>query len=220
MKPYYSDELVQLFHGDALEITDWTTADVLCTDPPYGVRWRRGANKLRGDYGHGGIANDQDTTARDAALEVWGDKPGVVFGSLYAPFPARLKHICIYRKASDAGVIGSTTGFRRDVEAVFLVGPWSKRSALWSSVLTSKKSGAVFGCRNLHPHSKPPDLMEFLVSACPPGVIADPFAGCGSTLIAARNLGRSVVGVEIHEPYCEIIARRLDQGALGFGEAS
>ena len=157
MSVYYQDDAVTLHHGDCREITEWLAADVLVTDPPYGIGWKRGVNGARGSKSHAGIANDTDTTVRDAALGAWGDRPG---GNPY----------------SAAGRTG-------------------------------------------HPHAKPLDLMEGLISAAPPGVIADPFAGSGSTLVAAKALGRTAIGVELEERYCEVIAKRLSQGVLNFGEA-
>jgi site-specific DNA-methyltransferase (adenine-specific) len=71
-----------------------------------------------------------------------------------------------------------------------------------------------------HPTEKPVRLLNDLLAKCPPGFVADPFAGSGGTLIAARNGGRGSVGVEIEERYCEIIARRLDQGVLDFGDGA
>lgn len=219
-EPYYADEHVRLYHGKAEEVAEWLSADVLVCDPPYGIGWRRGVKKGRGDAGHAGIANDDNTAARDAALVAWGDRPGLVFGSFYAPAPPH-RHLLVYRKPPDSGVVGSTTGWRRDIEPIYLTGRWPQRAARWSSLLPTVTAGAGnLAGRNGHPHAKPLDVMEQLIDACPPGVIADPFAGSGSTLVAARNLGRMAIGVELEERYCEMAARRLSQGALVFGEVA
>ena len=62
--------------------------------------------------------------------------------------------------------------------------------------------------------------MTLLLDRCPPGVIADPFAGSGSTGVAAKALGRKAILVELEERFCEIAARRLAQDVLDFTEAT
>lgn len=228
MTPYYDADGITLYLGDCREIPQWLTADVLITDPPYGIGWKRSENKARASKAHDGIANDHDVTMRDEALNLWWSGPGigrpaVVFGSLAATFPRGIKQTLVWHKPNDAGVVGSVTGFRRDIEAVFLAGNWPQRNVEWSRVLRSR--AAMVGGSNSpagrtgHPHSKPLDLMEQLIAAAPPGVVADSFAGSGATLLAARSQGRRAIGVELHEPYCELIASRLAQGDL-FGGAA
>ena len=87
MNPYYSDEWVTLYHGDCREVTEWMAADVLVTDPPYGIGWTKGTNVARLSRSHDGIQNDEDTSVRDAVLEGWGARPAVGVPAL-RPRPA------------------------------------------------------------------------------------------------------------------------------------
>ena len=224
-KAYYSDDSVVLLHGDCLELADlWTCADVLVTDPPYGRGWKQGdTGTLRGwkSDRHEGIANDDTTAARDAALSAWGGRPAVVFGDLLVPPPDGAKHVLIYDKGNDAGFTGAVGGYRRNVEAVYLLGGHGSGLGGRSAILrTSVSAGGNLARKTGHPHTKPLDVMETLIAKCPPGIIADPFAGSGSTLVAAKQLGRRAIGVELEERYCEVIARRLSQGVLDFGEGA
>ncbi|MBU8834457.1 site-specific DNA-methyltransferase [Mycolicibacterium goodii] len=214
---YYADDYVTLYHGDCREITAWLAADVLVTDPPYGISWEHhggGVGPKTKTTKHDGIANDDDTTVRDEALRLWPDsRPSIVFGSFRAPAPAGVVQTLVWKKPIDAGVVGSTTGYRTDAELVFLRGPHERRNASRSSVLESR--GGMANYRSGHPHAKPVGILEQLIGWTL-GDVADPFAGSGSTLIAARNLGRKAIGVEIDERYCELTARRLDQLTFDF----
>lgn len=215
MALYYQDDYVTLYHGDALVLFQpWCAADVLVTDPPYGIAWKKGQNNAAKSTAHKGIQNDEDTATRDKALEMWGSRPAIVFGSFRAPAPPRVKQTLVWQKPIDAGVVGSTTGYRTDTELIFLTGLHKQRPPQRSSVLTSH--GGVSRYRTEHPHSKPAAILEQLIEWTD-GVIADPFAGSGSTLVAAKALGRKVIGVELEERYCEIIAKRCAQEVLDFG---
>lgn len=225
--PYYEDEWVTLYHGDCLQITDWLAADVLVTDPPYGRGWVSGQGLTNshgdglGSKSHGGIANDKSTEVRDAALSLWGDRLAAVFGDPLCSQPQGAVQAFVYHKAADSGIKGARAGHRRDVEMIYLCGPWPVGVGGASSVLRSSSwvagpSSPAF--RYGHPHAKPLDILEHLIGM-EPGTIADPFAGSGSTLVAAKALGRKAIGVELEERYAEIAARRLAQDVLDFGGA-
>jgi hypothetical protein len=221
--PYYADDTVTLYHGDCREIDDWLSADVLVTDPPYGIGWTRPFIKAsHHKAAHDGIHNDDDTTVRDAALTSWGaDKPSLVFGSLRAAYPTGWRRMLVFEKPTvGAGLFGVRLPWLSNWEPIFVLGRWPEQTPNRSAVVATRSPAASgysgYTTRAGHAHAKPLDVMEALIDACPPGVVADPFAGSGSTLIAARNLGRRAIGVELDERYCELIARRLSQGAFDF----
>lgn len=209
MSVYYKDDLVTLYHGDCLtEHTEWTTADVLVTDPPYGVAYQSGRKQVP----HLRIASDEDTRARDTALALWGEgRPALVFGSWKKPRPGGVLHRLIWSKGANPGMGSSRMPWGNSDEEIYVMGAgFTGRRE--SNVLVHNTLPSL--TRPDHPTPKPVGLMEKLIVKAPPGVVADPFAGSGATLIAARNLGRECVGVEIEEKYCELIAQRLSQGAL------
>jgi DNA modification methylase len=224
MRPYYQDDFVTLYHGDARSLISkisLETVGAVVTDPPYGIGWKRSAHAARGSSAHAGIANDDDTTVRDEVLALTAPIPAVVFGSFYAPRPEDVRQVLVYWKPADAGVVGSTTGYRRDVEPVYLVGPWPQRNVEWPGVLRScRRSIAAITRETGHPHTKPLDVMRDVIDRCPPGTVLDPFAGSGTTLLAAKDLRRPAIGIELEEGYCRVIAGRLSQDALDFGGAA
>lgn len=74
-----------------------------------------------------------------------------------------------------------------------------------------------------HPCPYPEELPKRCIAASTQqgDIVLDPFMGSGTTLVAAKRLGRKGIGIELEEKYCEIAAKRLAQGALDlFGEAS
>jgi DNA modification methylase len=219
MTLYYADDQVTLYHGDCLEIDAWLAADVLVTDPPYGMAFVSSRTTQKRP-----VANDTDHVVRDAALANWGysgTKPAALFGTWRVPKPPAVRQVLIWNKRGAGPGMGDlSTAFGTSHEEIYLIGHWGKRHTRHGSVITTESSPTGLTTRIGHPTPKPVGLMEILIAAAPDGVIADPFAGSGATLLAARNLGRHAIGVELEEKYCEIIAKRLDQMAIDFGEGA
>lgn len=229
MTLYYQDDYVTLYHGDCTtEHQEWLAADVLVTDPPYGITWRQ----TKGGYKGAGsttrtkadaiaVAGDNTTEVRDAALAAWGKKPAIVFGSWRAARPERVEHRLIWHKAGQSpGPLNAP--FMSQDEEIYVIGKGFRASSPpLRSVIRTDEPRSVEVKRIGHPTPKPVGLMELLVDRCPPGVIGDPFAGSGSTLVAAKAQGRKVIGIELEEKYCEIIAKRCAQDVLDiFGGAA
>lgn len=213
MSIYYQDEHVTLYHGDCREQAAWLDADVLLTDPPYGIDYQSG--RVR-DTLAASILGDKDTAARDGALAAWGDRPAIVFGTWRIPRPEATRARLIWDTKGALGMGDLSIPWKPSDQEIYVLGSGfaGRRD---TNVLTCAPVQSMAKNGRQHPHEKPVPLLERLLAKCPPGVVADPFAGSGSTLRAAANMGRKAIGVEMDERYCEVIAKRLDQYALDFG---
>ena len=212
MKPYYEHEGVTIYHGDCREILPHVKADAVVTDPPYGIAYRsnRGAD-------HDEVCGDLDTAVRDWVLAALPGVPSLVFGRWDVPRPPGTRQRLIWSKAPDPGMGDLSSPWGCSDEEIYVLGSgFTGRRG--SNVITFPKVpvGAK-GVGRDHPTPKPRALMVHLVERCPPGVILDPFMGSGTTLRAAKDLGRKAIGIEIEERYCEIAAKRLAQEVLDFG---
>lgn len=146
--PYYQDDQVTLYHGDCREITAWLTADVLVTDPPYGMafqsRMRKGPKLAR-------IAGDEDTSVRDAVAALWGtDRPALMFGRWSVPAPVGERQRLIWHKASTPGMGDLTLPWGPNFEDIHLLGQGWDREATGlprvGAVITTTQ-GRGGGCR-------------------------------------------------------------------------
>src|SRR4051812_31277268 len=99
MTPYYSDDAVTLYHGDCREVTEWVGADVLVTDPPYGMAYESNRNRDKRNAKVGrSILADGSTEARDTALMMWATRPALVFGKWTRPRPTGTRARLIWDK--------------------------------------------------------------------------------------------------------------------------
>jgi site-specific DNA-methyltransferase (adenine-specific) len=223
---YYDGDGITLYLGDCTTETAWLAADVLVTDPPYGVAYIQGGPRsnvdgVRSVTPTARVIGDDTPAARDAALALWGNRPALVFGSWRVDRPQAVRQRLIWWKRNTNPGLGTATPWSGADEEIYVLGEgWVGPREV--NVLVTDEARASSGglaARVGHPTPKPVGLMERLIAKCPPGVIADPFAGSGATLLAARAAGRAAIGVEIDERYCELIATRLAQGDL-FGETA
>lgn len=213
--PYYADDLVTIYHGDCRE---WMPeADVIVTDPPYGIGW----TGTTASHGHRvlrkAFAIIGDDKPFDPTVVIALGKPTVLFGANhYADrLPASPSWI-VWDKRPTGQVDRYSDG---ELAWTNLGGPLRIFRRLWvGGGSLGKENGIPAGDGRpvgLHPTQKPLDLMRWVIRKCPEGTILDPFMGSGSTLVAAKSLGRKSIGIEIEEKYCEIAAQRCSQEVLG-----
>jgi site-specific DNA-methyltransferase (adenine-specific) len=215
MKPYYEDEFVKIHHGDAREILpSLPRVDLVLTDPPYGVNL--GSNRPNSDIKRqrGPYLSTDDTPefiqsvvvpVIQECIERFGRvvvTPGNRCAWLY-PQPTEIG--CIFHPAGN-GIC--RWGFNMSHPILF----YGKDPKMPNAYANGKISTATAKA-NGHPCPKPLEWMVWLVNRCSleGETILDPFMGSGTTLRAAKDLGRKAIGIEIEERYCEIAAKRCNE---------
>jgi site-specific DNA-methyltransferase (adenine-specific) len=222
VKPYYEDRLVTLYHADCSEVIGSVVAPetvaLLLTDPPYGVSER--TNRKAAGRGKLAECNDFPPVHGDDKpfdpTPLLAFKRAVLFGANY--FSERLP-------PSPSWIIwdkrdGIPSNDNADVELAWsnLGGPARCFRHIWNGMIKASERGE----RRVHPTQKPVALAQWVIGqhTQPGEVVFDPYAGSGSVLVAAKNLGRRAIGVEIERRYCDEIVRRLAQEILFSGEAA
>ena len=227
MKPYYDHAGITIYHGDCRDVMPGLDGvDVLVTDPPYGLSLGS----------HGGASDKRTRELRKGCYESYDDtienyktivapaiseaivatKRGAVFAAAPAAWslPAPVAVGGVYIPAAS----GRTPWGFQNLSLVLFYGvaPDLNKGAKHTTVRRSSRVDAG----HKHPCPKPIMWMLWLVdlSSKQDEIILDPFMGSGTTLRAAKDLGRKAIGIEMEEKYCEMAAKRMSQEVMDFGE--
>lgn len=195
MKPYYSENGIEIYHGDCREsLPSLPPVDLVLTDPPY--------KGFDGERGRNWVYVPLETVPLP-------DVRQFVFWSAMEPFPLSFTAVHIWHKPNGLSAEYYERVFERNGQKVCKV--W--RVAAINSQVVAQMTDDIY---TDHPTQKPLRLIKSILSLDAAQTILDPFMGSGTTLRAAKDLGRKAIGIEIEERYCEIAANRLRQEVLSF----
>ena len=233
--PYYSDEWVTLYHGDALEVLDEiksASVALVVTDPPYVIGAVSAGNMASKSGGWADMMNSAHW------FTAWYRQVNRVLhssGSFWSFANWRTIPV-VMRAAVDAGLPitsmmvwdkewigpGGAQGLRPSYEVCALMAqpgfalPDRGTPDIWRCKVGSHKPHG-------HPAEKPEALIRRIIEACElpaDAVVLDPFAGSGTSLAAAKAAGVRSIGIESEAKWCDVIAERVGQGVLDFGASA
>lgn len=202
---------VTLYNADCREVLpSLPKVDAVVTDPPYGINYASGSATERLWSGGRKIANDYDCTARDEALSLF-DCAALVFGSHKVKEPPRTRQRLIWDQGPALGMGALDLPWKPSHSEIYVLGRGFVGGRNWGSVIYHHPTQAMACNGRQHPNEKPVGLIERLIKWCPDGTICDPFMGSGTTGVAAVNLGRKFIGIEIEPKYFDIACRRISE---------
>jgi DNA modification methylase len=207
---------------------DGKQANLVVTDPPYGVDYEGAAGKIKNDNLKGEVFYQflldaftltEKAMARDASIYVFhADTEGLNFRKAFSEAGFYLSGTCIWKKQS---LVLGRSPYQWQHEPILFgwkkAGKHSwfsdrKQTTIWEFE-KPKKNGD-------HPTMKPVQLIAYPVlnSSMTGSIVLDPFGGSGSTLIACEQTERVCFMVELDEKYCDVIVKRTVE-QLGTAEA-
>lgn len=230
MKPYYQDDAVTIYHGDCRDLLPaLPDVDLLLTDPPYGIGAAREHFGGDGVKRHmTGLLKGKSVPKRNYGDAHWDDRPvdqatlmalirlakwQIIFGGNYFDLgPARCFLVWDKLRGDTDYADGELawTNLQKSVR----IKRWRWNGFLQENMAQKEE--------RWHPTQKPLALIRWTIQQAPEHcrLILDPFMGSGTTLRAAKDMGRKAIGVEIEERYCEIAAKRMAQTVMGIHEVA
>lgn len=211
MKPYYQQDGITIYHGDCADVlASLPNVENVVTDPPYGINASRQRNSAKDGWVYY-VGGDWDADRPSPALlraVIGKGKHVVLWGANY------------FKDALPAGHKNKWLIWDKG-QSEFSLADCEMAWCSWDGAIRRLTYPRALALRDgkQHPTQKPVEVMVWCLTQLPntihaTGPVLDPFMGVGSTLVAAKKLNRSAIGIEICEAYCEIAAKRLSQGAL------
>lgn len=217
MKPYYDDGRgITIYHGDCREILPTLGNDfAVVSDPPYGMAWNTDGTRFSGGkFKAGRVRARPAVVADDVPFDpaplaayprclLWG------FPHFFQRLERGTLLVWIKKPAERYGTFLSDAdiGWMKGGHGIYV------HYAPWEGIVR----GDEHAQRSVHPTQKPLPLMRWCIEMAVGAAdipILDPYMGSGTTLRAAKDLGRRAIGIEIEERYCEVAAQRLSQEVL------
>jgi len=209
----------QIIQGDCLEVMKDIpdkSIDLVLTDPPYGIEYEGGfpnSDKFNA------ITNDKvgniDFKSLISELRRIG-KQVIIFGAnnFYQDLPHKGSWICWDKRCNTEA--DKLFGSKFELAWIDKVSSGSGGTNIYRIQHAGAKNADGEGCKRFHPTQKPVRLFEVIIKDFTEEgqTILDPFLGSGTTAVAAQNLKRNFIGIEISKEYCKIAEDRLRQKPL------
>ena len=195
MTPYYEEPGITIYCADCRDVLPGLPrVDLVLTDPPYGI-FERG-----GKWGHKAELQWDKLPAANIRQVLDAGLNQVIWGGNYFNLPLSRGWLVWYKRDSVPSAA--------DVELA-----WT--SADMNARLIDQTIAATNAERVGHPTQKPLAVIRWTLQQFPLAQsVLDPFMGSGTTLVAAKQLGRRAIGIEIERKYCDIAVERLRQDVL------